>query len=148
MSEEPGLCHYGWVTQIFVFPFKNCILDVIFYQSCINEKVAKISRQITRHQKIISLISIFRITLINTLKKNCEAKLVWHIFAASILLQLSQAGEKGRKYLNKGGKDASQSYFATNISCFWASRGHISEWMRSNIKIQMCSDLPIFFSDF
>jgi len=63
---------------------------------------------------------------------------VWRIFAASILLQLCQAGEKGRKSLNKGGKDVSQSYFATNISFFGASRGHKSGWMGSKITIQIC----------
>ena len=78
----------------------------------------------------------------------CVAKLVRRIFAASILLRLCEAEEKGRKSLNKGGKDVSQSYFATKISFFRASRDHISGWMGSKIKIQMCSDMPIFFSDF
>ena len=31
----------------------------------------------------------------------CVAKIVWHIFATSILPQLCQAGEEGRKSLNK-----------------------------------------------
>ena len=59
----------------------------------------------------------------------CVAKLVWRIFAASILLQLCQAGKKGRKYLNKGGKDVSQSYFATNISFFGSLEAtNVDEW--------------------
>ena len=138
------------MTSILFFPSKNCAFYPVFYQICINEKSAKKSRKLLHVKTSIPLISIFLISLINPLKKEiiCVTNLVWHIFAASILLQLCQAGEKGRKSLNKGGKDASQSYFATNNSFFWASRGHISGWMGSKIKIQMCSDMPIFFSDF
>ena len=39
----------------------------------------------------------------------CVAKLVRQIFVTSILLQLCQAGEKGSKSLNKGGKDLSEN---------------------------------------
>ena len=76
-----------------------------------NEKISKKFWAMAAHQKFNSLISIFLITLNNPLKKNiiCAAKLVWHIFAASILLQMCQAGKKRQKYLNKGGKDVSQS---------------------------------------
>ena len=52
--------------------------------------------------------------------KKCGKVIVTHlIFATSILVQLCQAGEKGKISLNKGGKHLSQSCFATNISHFW-----------------------------
>ena len=62
--------------------------------------------------------------------------------------------QKGRKSsLNKGGKDLSQSYFATNVNSWpleavaeWGlAEWLISAWMRSKIKIQIRSDMSIFF---
>ena len=70
---------------------------------------------------------------------------MWRIFAASILLQLCQAGEKGRKSLNKGGKDVSQSYFATNISFFWPLEAtYQGEWGQK-LKFGCAVICPYFF---
>ena len=58
-------------------------------------------------------------------------------FAASILLQLCQEGEKGRKSLNKGGKDVSQSNFATNISLFVPlGATNLGEWVQKLTFVQ------------
>ena len=60
-------------------------------------------------RKPLELFEIYQLPSLTPRKKIvCVVKLVRHIFAVSILLQLSVPGRRERKKsLNKGGKDAS-----------------------------------------
>ena len=58
----------------------------------------------------------------------CVAKIVWHIFATSILPQLCEAGEEGRTSLNNGCQRSVTQLLCHQSSQFLATRVKLSGW--------------------